>query len=137
MLKKKTFTVFDTYCLVLRTLLYVTSSSIMSEHPNFRVERDCEFSDRLLSDLHGLQQSHTLTDFTVHVGEKSIPCHKVCTQICHFYTFRLYYFLVFAQRHSSFTVCMFILQLVKVITVMCLFQVPTDSQFGFLGHHPA
>ena len=54
----------------------------MSTHPDFRVDRDEEFSEKLLTDLHSLQQSNTLTDFSVHVGEKTIYGHKVSLKVC-------------------------------------------------------
>ena len=43
----------------------------------FHVSRDESFCQELLTSLHGLQQSQTLTDFTIRVGDRSFACHKL------------------------------------------------------------
>ena len=43
----------------------------------FHVGRDETFCQELLTSLHSLQQSHTLTDFTIRVGDRSFACHKL------------------------------------------------------------
>ena len=53
----------------------------------FHASRNESFCQELLTSLHGLQQSHTLTDFTIKVGDRSFACHKlILMAACPYFT---------------------------------------------------